>query len=676
MVDVTASEDGKSPEFEYLDRCDANAGRQVVYNIIHRAEIQGSASFGFDGPGRMEGYQLTGRVGSSELERLNHFYVYPAPFRAVAKKLREQHIVVLQGQPSSGRRAGAIQLLREVAPELPLVSLSPTYTFADLGTKKLEKRGYLLPDKLDERDVSGSQLDEIAQAVKDAEAFLVVTATIATTPHDMRDIVHPWPMPDSEVLLAEYLKRHGAGVAEDDRRVALAQLPADATPRQVITVGKRLVTGKSGTEALGVLSEENAARVAQWFDSQPTLANVQFISALAFLEQTSESDFELALRQLVDAMAPEAAAPEVMAADTVVPQQRSSRFAAGSLATVVSEADAYGTTGRRVEFKQFVSHERLVACLHERYDAQLWGPLTQWIRTLSKRRHLEVQASIARGVAQLWKIDRSVAEDSFLTPWSKGTAAEQLTAVLMLWWLGHDSGTEDAALKYATQWAATGTVAQRRASIVALSGSLGLRYPKDALKWMWRSATAARNQKELELARSSMVDFCAEAGNDPETLAVILRKVLSLVEGLPPHPFVQREGFRLVAEILAVRSGRLLLPTTCLLKVTDSASVLGQLWARVLVFRPARRRAVESLCACLRELEHTGPGGKRLINQSGIGTQHTTEELGRRLLAALPDGLERRLLYADVARCLQRLDRHDGDRIHSDRILHALQAAF
>ncbi|SCL50635.1 hypothetical protein [Micromonospora chersina] len=670
----TPSSTKDSQDSEYIDGHDAVAGRQVVYNIIQRAEFRGSATFGVDGHARSEVRQRTGRIGATELNRLDHFFQPPEAFVRLAEELAQERILLLEGRPGSGRRAGAIQLLRHVAPGLPLVSLSPTSTFSELCTKKFHKQGYLLPDKLGERKISRAELDNLTEALTDAQAFLVVTLTTMTAASDVGVTLRHWPAPVANTLLATYLDRHGVNVDARQREETIAQLPADATPSQVVAVGKRLVAGHSGIEALGALSEENAARVGQWFDQRPTFGQLQFIAALAFLDQTTESAFEAAFEQLTQAMTPTPATPEAITAETVIPQQRHDRFTADSLATVTSETDDYGTTGRRVELKQFVSHERLVSCLHERYGPQLWNPLTTWLRTLARRRDPQLQAAIARGVAQLWKVDRTVAECSFLTPWSKGTAAEQLTAALALWWLGLDSRTEDAALQCATDWAAKGTASQRRTSIVAFSGALGLRFPSDALKWMWRSATAATNDKELQLARSSVVEFCAEASADVETLTAVVRKVLALVNGLPCNPLVRRDALRLVTDILAVRCGGLLLPTTCLRLVPDSATALGQLWAHTLLTRPVRRAALDTLCACLRELERGPRDAEPLPHRRGTASDPLIERLGRSILAALPTEKERELLYTDVTRCLQRRSRHDDDR--TVRILLALQAAF
>lgn len=671
MADAADPEEGSSPENEYLNADDANLGRQIVYNIIQRAEIRGSATFGFDSPGRGGTRQRTGRIGSSELGRLDHFYDPPPVYSAAAKELAEERIVLVTGKPGSGRRAGAIQMLRQVAPHLPLVSLSPTTTFAELCVRPFQQQGYLLPDKLSEQNVSQAQFDEIAEALKEVGAYLVITCTAATVPSELS--AHDWLAPEPKALLATYLDLHGPNVDAQQREEALAQLPADIAPSKVVSVGKHLVAGATAAEALGALSVENASKVDQWFDKSRTLAEVQFVAALAFLDQTSELAFEQGLRDLIEVMTPVGTSAAVEA-DSVIPQRRHEQFAEGSLATVVSSADHYGGTGRRVELKQFVSHERLVSCLHERYGPQLWDPLTQWARRIAKQRNPEVQAAVARGAAQLWKIDRAVAESLFLTPWSKGSSAEQLTAAMTLWWLGLDSRTEDAALKYATRWADSGTASQRRTAIVAFSGSLGVRFLSDALKWIWRSATRARNEKELQLARASMTDLCAEVGKDTETVAALLRAVLALVNGLPPNLLVQRDAFRLVAAILAVRCGQLRLPSTCLIQVPDSAAELGQLWARTLVSRPARRAALNALCACLRELERHAADKVRFSHRTSEIQESHIQRLGRSLLSALPTDQERALLYADVANSLQRPNSHDNDR--ATRILVELKKVF
>ncbi len=509
-----------------------------------------------------------------------------------------------------------------------------------------------------------SRLDDIAEALTDAHAYLVITVGPGTVPPELRHITKSWPAPDPAELLAEYLTVRGAGVPDEQRQLALQQMPSEATPSQVITVGQRLAAGHSSHDALGALSEENATRVTHWFDQPPTLEDLQFVAALAFLDQTGEAAFEQALKQLVEVMTPADAVPEIAAPSAVVRQVRHERFTAESLAMVTPEADTYGTTGRRVGLKEFVSHQLLIECLHNRYSANLWEPLTDWLRKLARRRDMERQAAIARGVAQLWKTDRTFAEKSFLIPWSKGTAAEQLTAVFTLSWLGLDNVTEDAALKSAVGWAARGTAAQRRTAIVAFGGFLGLRYPGEALKWMWHSATVASNEKELELARASMLEFCSGLGGDPETLVRLLRQILALVEKLDDSPLVRRDALKLVAEILGARHGRMRLPTICLDQISASADVLGALWARALVMRPARGAALSALCACLREIERRpGPSAEPVI-----------EHLGRSLLGALPNDVERTLLYREVAGGLHRINRDDGDR--NSRILHALRATF
>jgi hypothetical protein len=190
-------------------------------------------------------------------------YVRPSTFDDAVAWLRENRVVVLAGDPGSGRRAGAIALLREVVDDGLLVMLSPAVTVEDLAEWDYRQdHGYLVVDseRLDDED-KGFAWEGVAERVRKAGTYLVVTT--AAAPRQIPTTVVPylaWDRPP----IAEVLRGHlSANWPKDqvDRLVDLlvTRLPATYSLRWLACLARRVNARRDAERALEDMDERVAA---------------------------------------------------------------------------------------------------------------------------------------------------------------------------------------------------------------------------------------------------------------------------------------------------------------------------------------------------------------------------------------------------------------------------------
>lgn len=241
----------------------------------------------------------SGEIPPSALDRLAECFADPGPdFAELVRRLGDEHVLVISGAPSSGRRTAALMLLHRlgvtpvhaVARDTPLNALVPDAGDED-GT---EARGHVLCDPatgtgpLTEADLL-SVRDRLAQR----NAFLVITVGPRSALEDVSP--HLWRPP----LPEEILRAHLRTLVNTDTAADLLALPAveaflarDPQPREVVSFASVLARYASQNaderevedHSLRALEEQ----IREWFEEDDLVLHLRekaFLIALAAFDE-------------------------------------------------------------------------------------------------------------------------------------------------------------------------------------------------------------------------------------------------------------------------------------------------------------------------------------------------------------------------------------------------------
>lgn len=207
---------------------------------------------------RRPGWVTTGTLPGHYVKETLRYYTPPAPgggggespHHAAARILEEGRMVVLVGAEGTGRRAGALALLREHADQRQsLISLAPATSLTQLAEYAFENgRGYVLLDRIRETQETAARridVDRLTANLASAGAYLVITAGLrASDLLDLKGLVVEWRPPDPGQLFETCLDR-----------LALPEIPATELervrervhdlqfPRHVVALAEGLAKG-------------------------------------------------------------------------------------------------------------------------------------------------------------------------------------------------------------------------------------------------------------------------------------------------------------------------------------------------------------------------------------------------------------------------------------------------
>ena len=570
-------------------------------------------------------------------------FVRPAGFAAAAKRLESDRLLVLQGDEGIGKATSAIALLDRAATARPLISLAPVLTVGELaGYGFRSGRGYLIQDHTVDYGTGHGAigLEAVARHLDTKNAFLIITRR-ASGPGDSLRYTASWQPPPPLELLDAWCQSLGAVVEPGElSERARARFRRSRRPQEIVDFARHLVDAGDDQGRVHELLEASASdQVRLWFDAEPERDLVLFVTALAFSANTSERAFERSLTALAgrfDDLKPASDDAEDLPPSGLNQTRRRRRegfpFVARDLP---AEAGPSATSG-----VAFVSTEHRRAAISElwnRYDGELWDPTRDWLAECVGIGEAQRNLQIAQGLADLGRVDWHELETEYLNPWALGSHHQRATTCYAILIAGNDDACSSRALELVTRWAAKKSGPRTITAIACLSGSLGLRFPEEAVQWLWHLATKAGEHRAAANAGLALLFTEGASAGDRQLLEVPRLLLRAAGEHPVGAPSAKRTAaLEVTAQILNVRHkrGRIAL-TALLVDQPTLRAPLGQLWSASLRSRPHRRRATLSLRDVLLGLDKK-PAGNEVIRQ-----------LGRHIVNALPP-LEAQLLAQEL----------------------------
>jgi hypothetical protein len=581
----------------------------VHYNFYGAVDARGS-TFGDNfvptvGPdGRLR--YTTGKIRDAEVLATVSNYVRPPAFGEAAARLRRDRVLILAGDPGSGRRAGAMALLREVVDDEMLVTLSPAATVEDLAEWEYRAdRGYLVIDSesLGRGEDTDLAWESVAKRVRAAGTYLVVTTEAA--PARIASTVVPyltWQRPP----IAEVLRGHlGANWPKDrvDRLVdlLLAKLPANYSLRWLACLARRVNARRDPAQALKEMDVLSGRQVERWFSQRRTRQELAEVAAAAFLAGTGERTYWLGLTRLEQLLVEhEPVRARQSLTDEPAQWYANTSVSGRGLLRVATVADPTGE-GRIVVFKEHTYQRLAVARIREAGEGWFWNAVREWINELVDGRE---RLRVASGLAWLSCTRFDDVDASFLEPWSRGRLgwSGRVGATYVLWCMCREETTAPMALRTAIRWTGSGNVNQRATAVMAFSGELGVSYPTEAARRLWQLMTQSDDLCETSrtaLGRlfATLVDQTDEAGA-VLTMLDARRARFCVPEGKHRMRELTIEAILAMLRASSNRTGR---PAVAeLLRVEPCRrEVVARLWSSAIRHEPARREALIALWQCL-----------------------------------------------------------------------------
>ncbi len=618
-------------------------------NTFHfHAGVDINGTLGVGMPGAPPRRSLTGRLSPTEIQRALQHYVEPEPYNDALRALQENRVTVLRGMAGTGKRTGAIALMREVT-DAPLIVLSPATPPLELASRTYEKEyAYLIINHRHEDRSADIDLAwrRVCDQVADAQTFMAVTTTDVRREWAERIHCIDWRHPPALRVLRAHL-------AETPHHEEIVQSIVDAVPdeytmAQLVGVARRIDKGIDLVDALQEFDVASRREVRSWFDEHSThwdtttRREILEIAALAFCEGQTERAFESHITQLeacLDDWLPAHIPPEG-AGPAETPWRGRSQRAGGEGLIVIRHSVDTGARRRTVHFKAEGYRHQVIIELWERFEIPFWNGIHAWLNSLigegsDSGEASEDQLEVACGLAILATITVDEVQDLFLEPWSRGEQAwwGQYTATYVLWHMCYDDVLGPVALRTAVRWATAGNRHQRWTAAMAFSGPLGATYPTDAVSRLWKIMAQSADPTDACIALANLFSLLVQqTEEDPESrhairLLSVLRREL---DRFRPRGAAARPLLYTLTAIMAVLSSRDLSsnnPSAFVLLHArpDHTDSLGQLWAAVLRHRSFRREALEELRRGLHSL--------RRISTDPMAD---AQRLGEALAKALP----------------------------------------
>ncbi|MFF8599413.1 hypothetical protein ACF065_26605 [Streptomyces sp. NPDC015232] len=494
--------------------------------------------------------RATGRMDADEVAALLRPYVRPDCFARAADALDEDHVVVLTGPQGSGKRSGAVALLREVAgPDALLVVLSPDHSLENLaGREFLEGYGYVLLDRAPDDRATSRTADfdwrRIRDQVRANGARLVVTSEHPPPGAPPESVQHlEWTLPD----LADVLRVRLFTGRLDEARIAEAVelMPDGCTVAEVATAAARILAGGEPGTVWERYGSRAARPVREWFTTDRSLREIAEITTLAFVPGAGRRLFEVLQEMLEPALAPAFPAEDLALSQAAVPYataghpppapvtgvavgpatpvpgtdrapqgpppplpDRRRSIGRNVLVTTEQWTPGPGAPARSVvvfrnpRYRQWVLEE-----LWEHHSTAYWDGVRSWVDRLvrAERTEPELLTEVALGLALLARPAFDEVVGSYLLPWARGEAGApgRSTAVTVLHFMAGDSTLAATALAFVRGWAQSGNKELRTTAALAFS-VLGVTFPTDAVKWLWHLISQGHQPPALPADRRAV----------------------------------------------------------------------------------------------------------------------------------------------------------------------------
>ncbi|MDI6098172.1 hypothetical protein QLQ12_06090 [Actinoplanes sp. NEAU-A12] len=620
--------------------------------------------------------KVTGKLLPQDVAKIVTRYARPGCFGGAAARLRSEHVLVIEGKPGTGRRAGAIALLDEVG-AAPLVLLAPNLSLRHLAERDYDEGcGYLIVDRFGERNDAVAEVSwsSVRDQVHEAGAYLVVT-----TGSGVRGVSRvEWARPSADEVLAAQLTGRDVSAEEARRTVGefAGDLPGEVSLAGLARVAGQIADGRDPADALASLRDNAVHEVRAWFAEEPDDRQILEVAALCFTQRVDVRSFDNAVERLVASMTKRLPGKYKKMLAKPADRPLATRGRRVNLIDVKSVQAAVGTASI-VVFKDDEYCRCVLAELWRTQDNAFWDGVSEWLDEMVFDAD---SLPVANGLAALACSAFEEVNESYLQPWSRGAIGlnGQFTAIYTLWYMCLGE-LAPVALQIAAGWAAPERgLDQRWSAVIAFSGNLGGAFPVEAVNQLWRHLVA-RNPDLQATACRAMAQLFADLTDDPENdakavpalLAPKMRK-FGLKEGTSRMRAEEQLRFQeLVMSatlgVLSVRSFETGQPAVIRYLVRhrkeqpDRLDMIARLWAALLCFRPLRREAIKALRASLRAL--------RDLSET---PREDARSIGEALANALP-WHERDLFKRDFNHVNQQLNRGRRD-LSADVLLACIDA--
>lgn len=553
--------------------------------------------------------RAVGRLDAGEADAVLASYVEPDCFEEAVTALQRDGVVVLVGPSGTGKRAAAVALVATVAGGREYVVLSPGRSLEELANGRVEFAkgvGYVLLDRMHEGASATADFDwrRVRDTVREHGAHLVVT-TVHEVQGRVPDAVRhvPWQAPDPAAVLRVRLTRARCVPETVERAVAL--MPAGCRTAEVVAAAERIGAGAGADVVWKEYGSSAAAPVREWFAAERSKQEWAEVTTLAFVTGAGFRDFETCQQRLERHVARAFAKPTEEEAAEAARRAADRRLslARNSLVTVEERKNGALTRTALVfahqQYRQWVLRE-----LWSMRSTVYWDGVRDWLTGLLRdgRAGLDMQLSIAQGLALLTPSAFDEVVQNYLHPWASGAAgpAGQSTATLVLHCMCLDESLAAVALGVARDWARSYDPVVRSTATAAFSGQLGVRFPTDAVHTLLRLTERGGG---APFALAGLVAVLAECRQDTgavfRPLAYRLRAQRDLLAGRAKDGILDA-----ALTVLRARDARTGRPVCAdvLAHSPEQTEKIGELWAGVLGNMPRWRRALDGLHATLAAL--------------------------------------------------------------------------
>ncbi|MFF0159008.1 hypothetical protein ACFYRY_15930 [Streptomyces sp. NPDC005263] len=630
----------------------------------------------------------TGPVREEEIDLLVRRYAEPDAFAQALEALRADKVVTLIGEPGTGKRSGAVALLKNaIRGEGRMIVLSPDITLEQLAERVFDSgNGYVVLDRVDDGVTGIEQADfawrRVQERVHKCRAHLVVTTRPRmerTLPTAVRHFC--WEAPATENLLRLRLKL--GGCSDDTIHQAIELIRPNCPVSKAVEIADSICEGREPEQVWKEYDTNTYETVQRWFNAPGrTMREILQVTTVAFAAGNGIRSCEQLFASLdhhvsrayaggtntpgrgnalSSSLTASAAVPVTASKDKNVPGKRTGgveaslfdhRRAMLDIDLLTTKRIPMGSVTREVVVFGTPSHRRWVFTeLCARFGMEFWDAVQQWLTTVLSDPDApcpsgtvsgdEFEVSMAAGLAMLAVTDFEEVVRNYLVPWATGQAGRrgQAMAVYVLWDMCHSGlGLDTAALAIARDWARSGSAELRGTAALAFSGWLGVRFPSDAVKWLWHLIASEHGQGMGTAALARFFALLVYHDEDPSRVLGLLTYRLGKHASTVGRTPLKSLTFAVVVTILCIRdaSGRPVALRYFVLH-PDRGDALLELWATAFRYRPMRQIALQTFAEHLTALpvltKETVKAGRAL--GKGLRAQTHTETERNALRAAL-----------------------------------------
>ncbi|NEB93056.1 hypothetical protein [Streptomyces bauhiniae] len=664
---------------------------QYLYGNVGRGGVTGIAGAASVSMGR-----ATGPMRPEEITGLLERYAEPDAFEDALADLRADHVVILIGESGTGRRSGAIALLKKaMAGGGRVVVLSPDSTLDQLADRRFDAgNGYVVLDRVHDGSLNDAQADfawrRVQERVQDSKAHLVVTTRPRLERRLPTAVSHvPWAAPATEQVLR--LRLRLGGVAEETIAEAVKLIRVNCPVAKAAEVADGICAGGTPQEVWNDYDTGTYDTVRRWFHAPGrTMREVLQVTTVAFAAgngiRACEELFALLDGHVGRQFARSAAGGKANALSAPVASGAAqkgtdltgkrengaesalydSRRAMLDIELLTLRQVPVGAVVREVVEFAAPSHRRWVfIVLCSLFGSEFWNGVQQWLSGVLSEPDApcppgtvsgdEFEVSLAAGLAMLATKDFEEVLGKYLMPWAHGQAGQrgQAMAVYVLWYMCQsDLGLDTTALDIARGWARSTSPELRGTAALAFSGWLGVRFPTDAVKWLWHLIANENGQGLAAAALANLFALLVFHDEDTSRVLGLLTYRLDKHATRSGRSPLKSLTYEVVVMILCIRdaSGRPVALRHFVLHPARGGALLD-LWAKAFCYWPLRGMSVKAFADHL--------GALPTLTESAVDMGRA---LGRGLCERMPDPRARRALCMDLRRLTAKKQPRDAIR--------------